>query len=255
MRQLIASLSVLGILLFGSGFVLSFVNPAFVESVAREVIRIEVEHRVGEKTEDLRGTKLAALAERLSGRNAAEIEELKKRLAADLPQKVAGAVAQMRNMDCECRKAIERGMTGILDGRVSDIGRLNERLSVFIRTKYIEVAEALTREFRIFTGANAFVFALLGLTVLVRKRATLQLALPAAVLVVAATVVAALYLFNQNWLHTVLYGDYVGLWYVAYLGLAIAGLADVVFNRARVTTRVVNRLLDFVGSALQAVPC
>jgi hypothetical protein len=255
MRQLIASLSVLGILLFGSGFVLSFVNPAFVESVAREVIRIEVEHRVGEKTEDLRGTKLAALAERLSGRNAAEIEELKKRLAADLPQKVAGAVAQMRNLDCECRKAIERGMTGILDGRVSDIGRLNERLSVFIRTKYIEVAEALTREFRIFTGANAFVFALLGLTVLVRKRATLQLALPAAVLVVAATVVAVLYLFNQNWLHTVLYGDYVGLWYVAYLGLAIAGLADVVFNRARVTTRVVNRLLDFVGSALQAVPC
>jgi hypothetical protein len=89
----------------------------------------------------------------------------------------------------------------------------------------------------------------------VRKKATLQLALPAAVLVVAATVVAALYLFNQNWLHTVLYGDYVGLWYVAYLGLAIAGLADVVFNRARVTTRVVNRLLDFVGSALQAVPC
>jgi len=255
MRQLIAFLSVLGILVFGSGFVLSFVNPAFVESVAREVIRIEVERRVGEKLEDLRGTKLAALAERLSGRNAAEIEELKKRLAADLPQKVAGAVAQMRNLDCECRKAIERGMTGILDGRVSDIGRLNERLSVFIRTKYIEVAEALTREFRIFTGANAFVFALLGLTVLVRKKATLQLALPAAVLVVAATVVAALYLFNQNWLHTVLYGDYVGLWYVAYLGLAIAGLADVVFNRARVTTRVVNRLLDFVGSALQAVPC
>jgi hypothetical protein len=126
---------------------------------------------------------------------------------------------------------------------------------LFIRTKYMETAEALTREFRIFTGANAAMFALLGLTTRWRKRAGAQLLLPAAVLIGAAAVVGGLYLFSQNWLHTVVFAEYVGLGYFAYLALAVALLADIAFNRARVTTEIVNAILNVLGSAVTVVPC
>ena len=89
----------------------------------------------------------------------------------------------------------------------------------------------------------------------VRQRAALQLALPAVVLAGAVVITTTLYLFNQNWLHTVLFSQYVGLGYVAYLGLAVAFLADIVFNRARVTTELVNIVLQALGSAIKAVPC
>ena len=64
-----------------------------------------------------------------------------------------------------------------------------------------------------------------------------------------------LYLFNQDWLHTILYNDYVGLSYVGYLALVTAFFGDVVFNRARITTEIFNGLSQVVGSTVQAVSC
>lgn len=56
---------------------------------------------------------------------------------------------------------------------------------------------SLAREFRIFTASNALVFlALAGVTAR-RRRAGLQLALPAIVLVTASAVTAMLYLFTH----------------------------------------------------------
>lgn len=255
MRVIALLVALLGSLVFGSAFVLSYTNPAYVESVGKDLIRLEVERRVGEKIAALDRSTIARVAEKLSGQNAVEIAAAKRMLAEGLQQKIAAAIAEMRNLDCECRKAIDRRITGILEGRVVTLSLVNDRLMLLIRTKYIETAEALTREFRVFTGANAGVFMLLGLIAMVRKRASLQLALPTAVLLVAAAATAYLYLFNQNWLHTVVFADYLGLGYFIYLGLAIALLADIAFNRARVTTRLLNAVLHLVGSALQAVPC
>jgi hypothetical protein len=111
------------------------------------------------------------------------------------------------------------------------------------------------REFRIFTSANAIVFALLGITALIRRKAGMQLVLPAVVLVGAAVIVAGFYLFNQDWFHTILFNDYVGFGYFAYLGVAVAFLADIAFNHARVTTQLVNGFFSAIGAAFSAVPC
>ena len=254
MRTFIGTISLVGTLIFGSAFVLSYINPAFVESIAREVVRMEVERRVGERLNSLEGSKIAELARRVSGQNASEIAELKRKVAEGVPRKVAEIATEMRNPDCPCRKTVEKTVAGIFEDRTLELSRLNERLALLVRTKYMEVAAALTREFRIFSGANALVFALLGITVLIRERAQRQLALPAVVLVGAAGLVGYLYVFNQNWLHSVLFGEYVGLAYFGYLALAVALLCDIVFNRARVTTELVNAVLQVVGSAIHAVP-
>ena len=64
-------------------------------------------------------------------------------------------------------------------------------------------------------------------------------------LVLAAGVTAFLYLFNQNWLHTVVFNTYVGWAYLAWLGVAGALLGDVVLNRGRVVGNVFSSLGDF----------
>jgi hypothetical protein len=51
------------------------------------------------------------------------------------------------------------------------------------------------------------------------------------------------------------FSDFVGFAYIGYLGGAFALLCDILFNRARVTTELLNGLLDAIGSAVQVVPC
>ncbi len=255
MRRAILILAFVGITLFGAAFVVSFLDPLLIERAAREVVRIEVERRVGEKLDSLSTPRVTALAQKALGKTDAELEHARRQLVGGVSQKVAQVVADMLNADCECRKRlVERAVTAQQEG-ITTLGQLRERLLGQIESAYATVTANLMREFRIFTASNAVAFTLLALVTYYRRAAALQLALPAVVLVGAVVITAGLYLFNQNWLHTVLYSQYVGLTYVAYLGAAGALLSDVVFNRARVSTRLVNGGLQALGSAVQAVPC
>ena len=71
----------------------------------------------------------------------------------------------------------------------------------------------------------------------------------------AASLTAYLYLFNQNWLHTIIFSDYVGMTYIAYLAVAFSFICDLLFNRARITARILSQLFSAVGSAVSVAPC
>lgn len=255
MRRALLILAFLGVALFGAAFVVSFLNPLLVERAAREVVRIEVERRVDQKLDSLSSPRVMALAQKALGKTDAELEHARRQLVDGVSQAVANVVADMLNADCECRKRLRERAVAAQQERITTLGQARERLVGLIESAYASVTAKLMREFRVFTAANAAAFALLAVVTYYRRGAALQLALPAVVLVGAAAITAGLYLFNQNWLHTVLYSQYVGLAYVAYLGAVAALLTDVVFNRARVTTRLVNGGLHALGSAVQAVPC
>jgi len=254
MRRLVALASVLGVLIFGALFIASVVHPALVESLGREIVRIEVEREVSQKLEVVDASRLGKVVERLSGRNRAEIEDIQRKFAQGVPQKIDALLAQMHNPNCPCWRFLDHAASDAFRNRIAMLEFMNERLARLVQTKYANAVVALTREFRIFTGANALVFALLGLTVALRRRANQQLALPAIALVGAAAITGGLYLFAQDWLHAIVFGDYVGFAYFGYLGLALAFMADIVFNRGRVTTLIVNIVLNAIGGALSA-PC
>jgi len=252
MRSFVAIISILGALVFGAAFVASYVNPTFVESIGREVVRREVERRVDEKIASLENTRIVSLAENMLGRNKMDIAKTRQLIESGLPQKIAAVIAEMRNADCPCRNRIERTVVGFFKVHVDELTSIDERLTELIRAKYLDVAAALTREFRIFAGANAIVFALLGLTVLLRKQATVQFILPTIVLLGSAAIVGYLYLFEQDWLHTIVFGEYVGLAYFGYLGVAVLLLADIAFNRARVTATLFGGV---AGAVVPVLPC
>jgi hypothetical protein len=255
MRTILLALSLFGALLFGGAFVLSFFDPLLIERAAREVVRIEVERNVGEKIDSLSQSRLVGLAQRALKNTDADIALSQRAIRDEVPARVANAIANMLDADCECRKRMVEYAKNAEHAHLSSLTQVRERLARLIESTYVSVTSQLLREFRIFSASNALAFSLLGCITFIRKKAALQLLLPAVVLVGAVMVTSALYLFNQNWLHTIVFAQYVGLAYCSYLaGVAIL-LADVLFNRARMTTRLVNLAFNVLGSAASAVPC
>lgn len=253
MRAVCLVLSLLGTVIFGGALAYSLADPVGVETLGRELVRREVERRVGERLDDLKAGRIADLASRLSERNRERIAEIERRLREELPAKIAAITREMRDPDCACRKVAAAILPSLLER--AGLAEATARLETLIRSKYMEVAGPLTREFRIFTGANALVFAALGIVTLLRRRAGLHLLPPLVILLGSAAIVGYLYLFTQNWFQTIVFGDYVGLAYFAYLGLAVLWLADILLNHARVTTGILNSIGNAFGAASSVSPC
>lgn len=254
-RHLVLALGIVGSTFFALAFLASIAKPGFVEQVARNIIRYEIEKQVHEKIDTLDSQFLARKAAAFSQGYAEEIARTRQLLAEQLPSRLAVVIAEMGNLDCECRKKIEMNLRVGLEGRIGNAAAAQDYLTSLIRSRYMDTAKQVTREFRIFTGTNALVFALLIAAVVLKRRADLHL-LPAALMLLgAASATAYLYLFNQNWLHTLVFSDYVGFAYLGYLAGAFVFLCDVVFNRAHLTAKALNLVLDAVGSALEVAPC
>ncbi len=176
MRRILLLLGAVGTLVFGTAFLLSFMNPLLVESAAREAIRLEVQRSVTEKVDKLSQSKLITLAQRALGKTDADIEAARQEMVRGVPAKVASVVADMLNANCECRKRLGEAAIQTQDEHISSLVRLRERLVNFIEHSYASVRANLLREVRIFTGSAAVAFALLTLVALLRKGATLATA-------------------------------------------------------------------------------
>lgn len=139
--------------------------------------------------------------------------------------------------------------------RLVSLQAANEKIHAFMKTKYMQIVQKLKRDIRIFSGCNLAVFLLLLAVSLVKPRAIIQLFLPGLLLVASTVICSYFYIFEQNWFFTILYNDYLGFGYLIYLGIVFALFCDIVFNRARITTEIVNGILNAIGSALSAAPC
>lgn len=251
----IFAINLLGMLIFGARFVLSFLDPLLIERVAREVLRIEVERKIGVRIDTLSNTRIAVLAGRALQKTEVDMERTQAALREEVPRKVAKVIADMLNADCECRKRLIEHMKRSEEERLSTYTQVGAKLLVLIESAYASVTKSLVREFRIFSASNSAVFAILGMVTPVPKRATRQLILLAFALLGGITATAGIYLFNQNCLHTIVFGQYLGFAYSVYLAGVALLLSDVAFNRARVTTQIINAALNMVGATAFAVPC
>lgn len=255
MRQTILGLSLAGTLLFGVAFIVSWLNPIWIERMASTAVRIEVEREAGERIDALSGAPIVGLAQRALGRTDADIERTRETMRREVPANVARVATAMLDPDCACRARLKSAADAGRRQHLLSLSQLRVRLTSLIESAYADVRTELLREFRIFTASNAAALAMLGAVTLVRSRARLQLLLPAAALAGGVVVTTGLYLFAQDWLHTILFNDYVGLGYAVWLSVVILLLTDILGNRARVSTRIANGVLQTVGAAAVAVPC
>jgi hypothetical protein len=257
-----ASLRIVGLLgtiIFAAFFSFTYSIPGWVESFAADFIDHEVSELIDSRIDGFElpasDNTLSQIASALYQQNQQDVDRLKAALKDGAHEKMADALAQIRDMDCECRDKYAQVLADGFEFNIALLQLANDRIVDFIQGTYMEVVAELKHDIRIFTGTNTGIFLLLLLVSFLKPRAIAHLFLPGALLALATLVCTYFYIFEQNWLLTIIYGDYLGFAYLAYLGVVFLVLCDIVFNKGRITTRIVNAFLNAVGSATSLLPC
>lgn len=258
-NAILGALGSLGAAVFMFFFVLTFHAPASVERYAADFIGQEVSKQIDQAVDSLGPPgdeqALSRMASALYERNEQEIERRRELLRNRIHERMPEALARIRDLDCACRARWAEWAESRHDARIQLLQQANRALVDFIQGTYARVVTDLKRDIRIFTGTNALLFLLLLATAFAKPRATAQLFVPGVLLAAATLLCSWFYVFEQDWLLTIIYGDYLGAAYLGYLCFVFALLCDIFMNRARVTTEVVNAMLGAIGKAATAVPC
>lgn len=255
LKLILRVLGLAGLVLFAGLFGATYLSADAVERAGQAFIKYQVEKEVREASGRVATSTYGKALVRLKGKYESEARQLQDALNDNLPAKIADVIAAMCRLDCKQRQALQQSIESGYKSRLAATGGAVDILTELIRGKYLEIVANLTRDVRIFLGSNALLFLVIAALAFLKPRAAIQLYLPAVFLVVSTVICSGLYLFGQNWFFTIIYNDYVGFGYVAYVGVLFGFLCDIAFNKARVTTEIVNSVLDAIGSAIQAVPC
>ncbi len=253
------SIGILGSLVFGMLLYFTFSVPGYVEEIGKEFIKNQIEKETNQRIENFttasKDNDLIKLAEKLYQGNQEEIDTLKRKIKDKVHEQMASVVAEMRDLDCECRQKHADMYESGFEFKIGALQLTDEKLKDFMRTKYMEVSIELKKDLRIFAGSNLFVFLLLLLLSFMKPKAITHLAVPAALLTISTLVCSYFYVFEQNWFLTIIYSDYMGLVFLLYVLIVFLFLCDIALNRGRVTTKFLNVSLDMVGSVGSISPC
>ncbi|MGH8500455.1 MAG: hypothetical protein ACRERV_16840, partial [Methylococcales bacterium] len=160
-----------GFLLFASIFVATFLSPIHFEQAGKEFIRGQVETKVRNKLEKLDHPSFEKAASFLANRYQGQILSFQQILKEGLSEKVATIVAEMGDLSCECRKKFASNIRQVFDWHMTSLSQAHSNLVTLIQGKYKEVVEKLLLDLRVFSGTNAFVFALLVIASFLKDRA------------------------------------------------------------------------------------
>jgi hypothetical protein len=249
-----------GLAVFSFFFALTFHTPKWVEDFAADFIEDEVVEQIGRRLEDLRPPEdeglLASVAGEIYRHNEQAIRSLRSELEGRVHQYLAQALVEVRDPACTCRQMVQAWLEAGASSRLAQLLNDNDRIKSFIHTNYMQVANELKREIRIFTATNAAAFLLLLLVSFAKPGAARHLLFPGVLLLIATLFCAYLYVFSQNWLLTMIHGDYLGWAYAAWLGVVFLFLCDIAVNRGRVTTGIGNTISGALGGIFSALtPC
>lgn len=253
------SIGTIGATIFVAFFTLTYSVPSWIEDFAAEYIEGQAAKRIDDTIDAIRPPEsesaLGRLAQSLYEKNEERIQQAKSNLKNDVHEQWAAALASVRDLDCECRQKYTQMYEEGFRTDISLLQAANDRIVEFIHTSYMDVTIELKRDIRIFTASNAAAFLLLLLVSFLKPKAVTHLFLPGVLLAVSTLICSYFYVFETNWLLTIIHSSYLGFAYVAWLGVVFLFLCDVVFNRGRVTTKILNGILNVVGSATSVVPC
>lgn len=253
------SIGVVGAAIFVTFFSLTYSVPGWVEEFGADYIESEAEKRIDSTIDAIQppesDSALARIAQSMYEKNEAQIEQAKANLRNKVHEQWAVALALVRDLDCECRQKYTDMFESGFKTDIVLLQAANDRIVDFIHSSYMDVATELKTDIRIFAASNAAVFFLLLLVSFLRPQAITHLFLPGVLLAISTLICSYFYIFEQNWLLTMIHSSYLGFAYLAWLGVVFLFLCDIVFNRGRISTEILNGISSAIGSAFSVVPC
>jgi hypothetical protein len=260
MKLTLRSLGLIGAILFTIIFSLTFKVPGFVEEIGKDFIISEIKKKTNQKIEQVQAStqdnKIAKLATALYKKNEDKINQVKNQLKTKAHEKIAAVVAEMSDLSCECRKKYANIIKQGFEFKLASLQIMNEKLIDFMKGKYMEIATELKADVRIFSGSNAFIFLLILIISFTKPQAIKHLFLPGMLLFTATSICSFIYMFEQNWLLTIIYNNYYGFAYLSFVSFVFLFLCDIALNKCRITTIIINAIFDVLGSAsIDLTPC
>lgn len=262
-KYVLRLVGVLGSILFIPLFILTFINPQWVEKSGQAFIEWKLNNETHAKINSIALPKPTKFESLLAGKSKAlrvkaqnRLAVIKDQLKKDAPSLFADQLAKLRKLDCECRKLWENKVKTSLEMEIYSLQAIQAKIITFTQMKYMEIVTKLTIDIRIFLGTNGFIFMFLLLLSFVKPQAVKHLFLPCGLLCISTLICSYFYLFEQNWFYTIIYNDYTGFSFITYLGMVFALLCDIAFNKAKVTTKIINGIMEGIGHSLTALaPC
>ncbi|MGI9628491.1 MAG: hypothetical protein ACR2QM_16780, partial [Longimicrobiales bacterium] len=198
----------------------------------------------------LEGTQVPEPLQGLSDFLSARADSLRSTIDAGLTTGLTVAFSKFCEYDCPTTDSLEAGLASVADGMVSSRRSAAETAMSWARGHYGETMNALVRDLRIFTGSTAVLFLLVLLGSFGPAGGDMGLQVVLWLLLTATGLAVFGYLFVQDWLYTLLLGNYLGYGYLAWVAGLFLVLCDYVLNRARVTRAVFGTVANLLGGLL-----
>ncbi len=254
MRATLRIIGIFGTAMFVAMFALTFASTERIEASAKGFVKYQIAREVRDQQQAITQSSVVERVSRVAESLGLEKESIQQKLDNKLPEKIAAILASMCGYDCEKKKSIAQSISSSYLERIKNIQIAQNTLADIVKNKYLNIIDQLKRDLRTFFGTNGFMFLVLLVISLARPQATTHLFLPALLLLAATAAASAIYLFGQDWFYTILYNDYMGLAYLAYIAVIFAVLLDIALNKARISSAIIN----FFGHALGGLsvgPC
>lgn len=252
----------LGIIIFTPLFLFTFADSQLIEKSGKSFIEWKLQSETDKKIDSVHLPEVSKLesllgnkAKKLRQETEEKLEVIKQQLKDDAPAMIASQIAKLRNLDCECRKKWEQKLRNSMKLQIASLEVAKAKLIDFSHAKYMEIVQKLTLDVRIFLGVNAFIFIFMFLVSFLRPQAIKHLFLPGGLMLISTIICSYFYLFEQNWFYTIIYNNYTGFSYIGYLAFVFGILCDIVFNKGRITTEVINACLNAIGNVGSLAPC
>ena len=258
-NTIIKTFLVLGTLIYGVAFVYSFTSPQSIEKNARGFIKEQVAKKTYEKIDNIgskyKENRLVKLSAKIFKKKKEQLSLYKESLKLKIDEKLANVMAKMLDLNCECRQKYKGIFHNFITTKITDLKTATKKLETFMTQKYMYVVENIIKDFRIFLGSSFIVLLIMLLLLFTKPQVSIQVNMLAGLMLVSTLVSSYLYIFKQNWFYTIIYNDFLGFAYLMYLGIIFLFLCDIIFNKARITTEIVNMILNAIGSAASAISC
>lgn len=250
---------ILATFVYGMAFVYALTSAEKIEDNARGFIKEQIAKKTHEKIDNIgskhKDNKLVKLSAKIFKKKAAEVSHYKEALKSKIDEKLVAVMVKMKNMDCKCRQKYKGILHSFITTKITDLKTATKKLETFMTQKYMFVVENIVKDFRVFLGSSFFVLLTMLLLLFTKPQVSIQVSMLAGLMLVSTAISSYFYLFKQNWFYTIIYNDFIGYAYLMYLGIIFLFLCDIIFNKARVTTEIVNALLNALGSSISAVSC
>lgn len=248
-------IGLIGLILFAGLFSFTYSVPEVVEESAKGFVKAQIEKEVRQKYQTMVESDLGSKAFRLAAKYGLKESQLSSGLENKLPEKIAEIVAQMCGYDCEKKKNLAKSITKSTLNKIKSLQVAQFNLADVVKGQFLKIVENLKLDLRIFLGCNALLFALVLIVSLLKPQAVQHLFLPSILLIIATAISSSIYVLGQDWFYTIIYNDYMGFAYMAYVAVIFAFLMDIIFNSARLTAEIINSIAGAIGSAVSVAPC